>query len=310
MDNRKIKELLPNVAPAGIVFVVLGGIIVYSLFQISYLKNDVKTLGTELASTTELLALNTKTLTQNIDDLRSQASGLSSTLSNTERNVEAVKNQVGGVEQTVGSITGTVSSLQKLSKIDPELLKKYSKVFFLSENYTPAHLTDVPADYVYSSTRTEKFSTESWPFLKILFDAAKSQGVELYVKSAYRSFAEQQTLKNTYTVVYGAGTSNSFSADQGYSEHQLGTALDFITVGLGGQLTGFDKTKAYDWLLANAYRYGFELSYPKGNDYYVFEPWHWRFVGIKLATYLRDNKMNFYDMDQRDIDTYLINIFD
>ena len=86
--------------------------------------------------------------------------------------------------------------------------------------------------------------------------------------------------------------------------------MDFITNGTSGQLDGFDNTQAYQWLLDNAYKFGFELSYPKGNNYYVYEPWHWRFVGVKLATLLHDNKLNFYDVDQRQIDAFLINIFD
>jgi LAS superfamily LD-carboxypeptidase LdcB len=60
----------------------------------------------------------------------------------------------------------------------------------------------------------------------------------------------------------------------------------------------------------HAYIYGFVLSYPKNNGYYVYEPWHWRFVGVKLATDLHNQGKNFYDMDQRTIDTYLLNIFD
>ena len=111
-------------------------------------------------------------------------------------------------------------------------------------------------------------------------------------------------------MTYGAGTANSFSADQGYSEHQLGTTVDMITSGLGGVLDGFDTTKAYQWMLSNAYKYGFILSYPKNNNYYVYEPWHWRFVGIKFAKYLHDQKLNFYDLEQRTIDSYLVSIFD
>jgi hypothetical protein len=60
----------------------------------------------------------------------------------------------------------------------------------------------------------------------------------------------------------------------------------------------------------NAYKYGFVLSYPKGNVYYVFEPWHWRFVGEKLAADLNKSGDYFYDWDQRKIDTYLVNVFD
>ncbi len=311
------RNFLLNMIPAGIVFIALGGFLVYAFMRISALTEQtgslaikLESLTTELASTTAALLRNTGQLSQNITDLRSKTVGLSDTLSSAQQNIDAVKTQVGGVEQTVGSISGAVDTLQKLSQIDPELLKKYSKFYFLNENYTPTHLVDISTDYTYSASRPEQFLTEAWPFLKNLLDAAKTDGVALYVKSAYRSFAEQQSLKSLYSVVYGAGTANSFSADQGYSEHQLGTTLDFITTGLGGQLDGFDKTQSYQWLLANAYRFGFELSYPTGNDYYIFEPWHWRFIGVKFAAYLHDEKLNFYDIDQREIDAYLVNIFD
>lgn len=284
-------------------FVVLGGFGLYEYKKIVVITNKVNYLNTELASTTAKLSETTTLLSQSFKNLNEQSVGMFNTISNTQRNVDTVINQVGGVEQTVGT-------LQKLSQTDPELLKKYSKVYFLNENYTPAHLTNIPTEYLYSELRPEQFSTEAWPFLKNLLDSAKGSGVKLYTKSAYRSFSEQQSLKTSYSIVYGAGTANSFSADQGYSEHQIGTTLDFITSGLSGQLDGFDGTEAYKWLKDNAYRYGFELSYPKGNAYYVYEPWHWRFVGIKLATYIHDNNLNFYDMDQRDIDKYLVNTFD
>lgn len=307
-DNRK--RMFLHVIPSGVVFLlllVLGG---YALFKLAELKRDVSNLSSSLASTTAVLVENTKVFSSGIAELKSQTSGLSNTLSNTQQNIDDVKNKVGGVEQAVGSISGTVGNLQKLADIDPMLLKKYSKVYFTNENYVPAHLMTIPQNYLYSTTRFEEFLTEGWPFLKDLLDSAKASGVDIFVESGYRSFAGQQTLKSSYRTVYGAGTANSFSADQGYSEHQLGTTVDFITTGLGGQLDGFEKTKAYEWLVANAHRFGFELSYPKGNDYYVFEPWHWRFVGVKIATLLHENKLSFYDVDQREIDKYLINIFD
>lgn len=308
--NPDTKHFLPIIISASVLFIILSGFLVYAFVRISSLTEYDKTLTAELASTTSALARNTNELSQNLTDLRSQTVGLSATLSNTQQNINAVQTQVGNVEQNVGTISSSVNNLQKLAATDPELLRKYSKVFFLSENYAPAHLTSIPADYIYSKTRPEQFVTEAWPFLKALLDKAKADGIALFAKSAYRSFSEQQSLKSLYAVTYGAGTSNQFSADQGYSEHQLGTTLDFITNGLNGQLDGFDSTTAYQWLLNNAYNFGFELSYQKGNSYYVFEPWHWRFVGVKLATYLHVTNRNFYDMDQRDIDAYLADIFD
>lgn len=288
----------------------LVGATVYQYIEISDLKSKTESTAAELASTTAALSWNTYQISQNITDLRMKTLGLTDTLTTAQQSIDAVKNQVGGVEQTVGSISGTVGTLQKLSQVDPEILKKYSKVYFMNENYVPAHLSQVPTDFVYSSTRQEQFLTEATPYLISLLSFAKASGVTIYVKSGYRSFAEQKSLKTNYSVTYGAGTANTFSADQGYSEHQLGTTVDFITLGLNGQLDGFDKTPAFQWLQDNAFRFGFVLSYPKGNKYYVYEPWHWRFVGLKLAAYIHDNKLNFYDMDQRDIDKYLASTFD
>lgn len=310
MEHHGLRKIPPYIISSLLLLLILGVYVFYTNKQLDELNQKVDSLSVHLASTTISLDKNTAYLSENIKNLGKETTGISNTLATTQKSISDVKTQVGGVEQTVGAISGTVGTLQKLVATDPQFLKKYSKVYFLNENYTPAHLTPVPVEYTYSESRPEQFLTESWPYLKNLFDAAKSDGITLYMKSGYRSFAEQKTLKTSYSVTYGAGTANAFSADQGYSEHQLGTTLDFITTGLNGQLSGFDETTAYTWLLNNAYKYGFILSYPKGNAYYIYEPWHWRFVGVKLATYLHDNNLNFYDMDQRDIDTYLANLFD
>lgn len=210
----------------------------------------------------------------------------------------------------IDDLSGTVGKLDKLSKTDPELLQKYSKVFFLSDNYAPAALSSIPSEFVTDPSKKEQFESHALPFLKDLLDDAKDDGIDLTIASAYRSFGTQAALKTSYKVTYGSGA-NAFSADQGYSEHQLGTAVDFTTSEIGnGLTTNFATSKAGVWLAKNAYRYGFELSYPAGNAYYQYEPWHWRFVGRDLARDLHDDKKNFYDLDQRAIDPYLIDIFD
>ena len=152
--------------------------------------------------------------------------------------------------------------------------------------------------------------TQVLPFLKKLLEAARADGIELLVASAFRSFDAQAVLKSEYKVIYGAGTANQFSADQGYSEHQLGTALDFTTPDVGGMFSTFEKDPAYAWLQNNAHKYGFILSYPQDNAYYKFEPWHWRFVGADLAKRLYIDREYFYDLGQREIDEYLIKLFD
>ena len=213
------------------------------------------------------------------------------------------------LEEELKNIEGTVGTLEKLREIDSELLMKYSKIFFLNEHYVPARISDIKRDYLYSEASNQQLYTDVLPFLYEMLDDAADEGIDIYVKSAHRSFGEQADLKSTFTVLYGEGA-NKFSADQGYSEHQLGTTVDLITPGIGGELDGFGGTEAYQWLLDNAHMYGFTLSYPEGNQYYIFEPWHWRFVGVELATELRRMNRHFYDVEQRVLDEYLISIFD
>ena len=210
----------------------------------------------------------------------------------------------------IQSISSTVGTLDKLSKTDKELLKKYSKVYFLNENYVPATLTQVDEKYAFSDNGNFLVHAEVWPYLEKLLNAARVDGIELLVASAFRSFDTQASLKSEYKVIYGAGTANQFSADQGYSEHQLGTSVDFTTLIVGGTFSKFKSDPAYQWLKDNAHKYGFVLSYPEGNTYYKFEPWHWRFIGVSLAEFLHRENKYFYDLDQREIDAYLIKLFE
>jgi LAS superfamily LD-carboxypeptidase LdcB len=202
-----------------------------------------------------------------------------------------------------------IDTLEKLTTLDPELLKKYSKVFFLSENYSPSKLTEIPEEFRIKEDKDLQILEEVEPFLTKLLEDAQNDGVHLRVISAYRSFDEQKSLKSNYTTTYGVGA-NKFSADQGYSEHQLGTTVDFGTPEVTGAYMSFEKTEAFIWLKDNAYKYGFIMSYPHDNTYYQYEPWHWRFVGEDLAEDLHDDNKNFYELDQREIDEYLLEIFD
>lgn len=305
----KIPTLDPRKSTTALIIlaVVLIADAAYGLARMNALSSRVDLLADNIAILSGDLASTTHNLQGVIDQNKAL---LANQISATQQNVSVALNQLGSFQNQVGSISGTVSTLQKLAQTDPELLKKYSKVYFLNENYVPAHLSEIPNAYRYSDAKALLLQTDVVPRLEEMEDAASSSNVRLYAFSAYRSFAEQKALKGEYTMTYGAGTANSFSADQGYSEHQLGTAVDFISSGQGGVLDGFDATAAYQWMQANAYRYGFILSYPKNNGYYEYEPWHWRFVGVKLATDLHNQGKSFYGLDQRVIDNYLTTVFD
>jgi LAS superfamily LD-carboxypeptidase LdcB len=151
---------------------------------------------------------------------------------------------VSSFQGQLSDLSGTVGVLQKLSQTDPELLKKYSKIYFLNENYIPIHLAEIDPQYLSAGTTHFQILAPVWPHLQSLLSAAHDDGVSLLVASAYRSFGDQSSLKATYRVTYGSGA-NAFSADQGYSEHQLGTAVDFTDKKLGPNFDAFVKEQPY-----------------------------------------------------------------
>ncbi|MGB3922108.1 MAG: M15 family metallopeptidase [Minisyncoccia bacterium] len=221
---------------------------------------------------------------------------------------QAIIDSFGG---QIEGLSSTVGVLDKLAKTDKELLQKYSKVYFLNEHYVPDALTEIDDNLSFNQSGGNLLIHDKVaPFLKELILEALEDGVNLLVVSAFRSFDTQASLKAEYRVTYGEGTANQFSADQGYSEHQLGTSIDFTTKELGASFTKFGSSEALKWLEDNAHKYGFILSYPANNGYYRYEPWHWRFVGVDLATRLREEGKYFYDWDQREINKFLVKIFD
>lgn len=253
---------------------------------------------------------------ESIATLEKQNEELGGTLSETAKKKEELDVALKQQQENNESLKDRNNNLQeernlyeKIAKTDKQLLAKYSKVYFLNENYSPIKLTDINTMYTLPVGKTLQFLDPAYKYLEDLLKDAEKDGISLRIASAYRSFETQASLKSNYKVTYGSGA-NTFSADQGYSEHQLGTTVDFTTPELVGAVQAFANTAANKWLLENAYKFGFVLSYPKSNAYYIYEPWHWRFVGVDLAKGLHENGKNFYDLDQRAIDEYLIKIFD
>lgn len=306
MHPEKIKEIHSLL----LLFVIgIASALGFSGYQNYYFREENESLKTEITETKNIFESQKKELLENIDALKVILTASQSDRNTLEQDLLAEREAVDAIEAQVQAMTGTVGTLKKLSDTDKELLKKYSRVYFLNENYVPKYLFPILSLYVYEPEKEKYISAEVWPFLQKMMDDANATGADIRVISAYRSFGTQSALKSAYAFTYGSGA-NKFSADQGYSEHQLGTTIDLTTMKLGAGFTAFEKTTAYTWLLENAHRYGFVLSYPKQNSYYVFEPWHWRFVGKSLAQKLHDEKKNFYDLTQREIDEYLVSLFD
>lgn len=117
--------------------------------------------------------------------------------------------------------------------------------------------------------------------------AAANDGINIYIVSGFRSYSYQSNLYNNYVLSDGLENADTYSARPGHSEHQTGLAFDLNSVD-----ESFGSTKDGIWLSNNASKYGFILRYPKGKTNetgYIYEPWHFRYVGKTLASKLYNN---------------------
>ncbi|MGH8446630.1 MAG: M15 family metallopeptidase, partial [Solimonas sp.] len=107
--------------------------------------------------------------------------------------------------------------------------------------------------------------------------AAADDGVELLLVSAFRSVDFQAALiRNKLKNGRSIDEVLQVNAPPGHSEHHTGRAVDIGEAGTPALEEAFEATRAYAWLSAQAGRYGFRLSYPRGNrEGYLYEPWHW-----------------------------------
>lgn len=136
-----------------------------------------------------------------------------------------------------------------------------------------------------------KFDSRAIKYLQDMIEDMREDGVRnIWVQSSYRSVEEQRTVYNNKVQYYKEQGKNQEEAERlteeiinkpGYSEHNLGLAVDFNYV--NGE---FEETKAFKWLKENAENYGFILRYPKEKENITkvtYEPWHWRYVGEENA---------------------------
>ena len=123
----------------------------------------------------------------------------------------------------------------------------------------------------------------------------KDKAGTLLLNSGYRSYDTQVAVHDRQVKRLGIKAGEALAARPGYSEHQTGLAADVSAAGQGCTIqVCFAKTKAGKWLAANAWQYGFILRYPDGQTAttgYQFEPWHFRYVGVELATEMKSQNI-------------------
>jgi hypothetical protein len=177
-------------------------------------------------------------------------------------------------------------SKDKASKLDV-IVNKYYK---LDKDYEPEDLTVINSKFASGTQKLRKEAADK--FEEMASDMLK-ENLKIYAGSTYRSYSYQEGLYNRYVKKDGFKEAETYSARAGYSEHQLGLAVDIVN-GKWNYLSEGDKE--YTWLINNSYKYGFILRYPHESEYitgYVFEDWHFRYLGIDLATKVYESKLTY-----------------
>ena len=158
------------------------------------------------------------------------------------------------------------------------LMVLVNKLNRLQSNYVPHDLEQISLNYATNNKFLRKEAKEN--FEKLSSDAKKI-GYSIIAVSAYRDYDYQENLFNNYVKEKGENYALKCSAKAGHSEHQTGL------MGSNNDYDQFEKSKEFDWMKNNSYKYGFILRYPKGKEYitgFKYEPWHYRYVGKDIAS--------------------------
>ncbi len=159
----------------------------------------------------------------------------------------------------------------------------------LPEGYIPSLSAAVEGHTVELDSRVA-------PYYREMYDAAKADGCILTPYSGYRSYSSQESIytrKINYYKNQGLSEeeavlkTQSIISPPGCSENNAGLAMDIVSAS-----SDFVNTKEYQWLIDNAQEYGFILRYPEDKTDktgVMYEPWHWRFVGVEAAKEMKNN---------------------
>ena len=176
------------------------------------------------------------------------------------------------------------------------------------------HTSKMPDDYTFdtkecgSATAVNKtLQTAACDAFLSMQKAAAADGVTVWMQSGYRSVKYQTSLYERKTKYYlDKGYDNATAKEKaaavvnppGYSEHNCGLAADLNSPEHTGLDEGFEKTAAFRWLCEHAGDYGFILRYPKDAEdktEIIYEPWHWRYVGVENAAKINASGLCFED---------------
>ena len=180
----------------------------------------------------------------------------------------------------------TDTMVSDTSKGDLMIANKYYTI----EDYVPEDLVHIDSYYGLDAY----LDRDTYEAYTAMADQMMSEGIDVWITSAYRSYDSQVNIYNRYLAIDPQEVVDTYSARPGFSDHQTGRVVDLIEP--GGDLGSFEYTDAKAWLDEHAYEYGFILRYPEDKEDitgYMYESWHYRYVGKEVAKYIHDTGITF-----------------
>lgn len=176
----------------------------------------------------------------------------------------------------------------KYQNTEKILVNKYYNV---GQDYIPENLELIDNQYAIGNMKMVKVAKEAFESLSA---AAKKENLNIIAMSTYRSYDYQTNLYNRYVAQDGKENADTYSGRPGHSEHQTGLAADVYNK--TETYTNFERTKEYQWMQEHAHEYGFILRFPENKvdeTGYQFESWHYRYVGLEAAKYIKEHNISF-----------------
>lgn len=180
---------------------------------------------------------------------------------------------------------------------DSDMALLVNKFYALPEGYTPSDLVNVDAhaciqgsDYSCQDVSVIQLRKEVYDAYLKWCDAAKEENIDIRAIAGYRTYEYQAGLWDYNAATYGEEYADEYYARPGQSEHNSGLSVD-ITFN-DNNFNEIELHEGYDWILNNAHKYGFILRYPEekvGITMYNYESWHFRYVGVDVATQCYEN---------------------
>ncbi len=191
------------------------------------------------------------------------------------------------------SIWGIPDVIDTRTEDDGDILVLVNKYHVVSKDYRPINMVTIDDKYgTYSNMELKDVAYEAY---KKMYNDAVNMGFDLKLCSTMRSYETQKTLYSNSLKNRGRQTTNIRSAYPGRSEHHTGFALDITSASMGWGLSqDFADYPDGKWINEHCHEYGFILRYPKGKTEitgYDYEPWHFRYVGVEVATYIMENDL-------------------